>query len=254
MFESYLRKQGIRHEKTIPRVPEQNGVAERMNRTLVETIRPMIYDSKLQKSYWAEAVTTAVYLRNRSPISTLVNMTPFEALFKKKPSVKHLKVFGSECYAHIPKEIRQKLDAKASKCIFLGYGEDTKAYRLSEVGTKKVIFSRDVRFNEDERSQDEETSENIIEIDIPATEESVTNRSDESSDDESSNDETTLLMILLYQGYLQESGGEQTDMETGQLMESIRLYPSLVKENQGLLKRLFKVNNLFTGKLRWKKR
>ena len=147
-FETYLKKEGVRHELTVAKTPQQNGVAERMNRTLVETVRSMLSDSKLPKRFWAEALSTAVYLRNRSPTRAVDGMTPFEAWNNVKPDVGHLRVFGCLCYAHIPKDERQKLDVKARKCIMLGYGTETKAYRLYDVERSKVVFSRDVVFNE----------------------------------------------------------------------------------------------------------
>ncbi len=147
-FEGYLREEGIRHERTVPKTPEQNGVAERLNRTLVESARSMLLDANLSKSYWAEAISTAVYLRNRCPTKAVLRMTPFEAWHGEKPGVDHLRVFGCDSYAHIPKDERGKLDTKARKCILLGYGEETKGYRLYDVMTRKIIHSRDVRFNE----------------------------------------------------------------------------------------------------------
>ena len=86
-FESYLREEGIRHEKTCPKTPGQNGVVERMNRTVVEAVRCMLSDSKLPKTFWAEALSTAVYVRNRSPTVALKDMTPYEALNGHKPNV-----------------------------------------------------------------------------------------------------------------------------------------------------------------------
>ena len=88
-FESYLKSEGIKHEYTIPKPPKQNGVSERMNRTLVESVRSMLADSKLPHRFWAEALSTATHLINRSPTKTLDVKTPFEAWFDKKPCVKH---------------------------------------------------------------------------------------------------------------------------------------------------------------------
>ena len=89
-FESYLKKEGIEHQYTIPKTPEQNGVSERMNRTLVETVRSMLADSRLPHRFWAEALSTAAYLINRSPTKTLDGKTPFQAWYGKKPNVNHL--------------------------------------------------------------------------------------------------------------------------------------------------------------------
>ena len=77
-FEEYLCEEGVRHELTIPKCPEQNGVAERTNRTLVEMVRAMLADSKLPKTFWAEALATAVYLRNRCPTKSVEGKTPHE--------------------------------------------------------------------------------------------------------------------------------------------------------------------------------
>ena len=78
-FEDYLREEGVCHERTVPKTPEQNGVAERLNRTLVEMTRAMLIDSKLPHRFWAEALATAAYLRNRCPTKAVNGMTPHEA-------------------------------------------------------------------------------------------------------------------------------------------------------------------------------
>ena len=131
----------------MPKTPEQNGVAERQNRTLVESVRAMLTQVKLPKKFWVEALNTAVYLRNRSPTKAVNHATPFEAWTGDKPDVSHLFSFGCTAYAHIPKDERKKLDSKARKCIFLGYGTETKRYRLYHCERKGVFYSRDVKFN-----------------------------------------------------------------------------------------------------------
>lgn len=148
-FTSYLKEAGINHQLTIPRNPEQNGVAERLNRTLVESVRCMLAEASLPQQFWAEALATAVYLKNRSPTTSIESeTTPYESLYGKKPTVQHLRVFGCIAFCHIPKEDRKKLDYKAKRCIFLGYSEDVKGYRLYSCIDKRVLFSRDVIFNE----------------------------------------------------------------------------------------------------------
>ena len=151
-FQQYLKKEGVCHEFTVPKTPEQNGVAERMNRTLVETVRSMLADAKLPQKFWAEALSTAVYLRNRSPTKAVKGMTPFESWMGEKPMVKDLRVFGCTAYAHahahahahVPKDERQKLDLKSRKCVLLGYGTETKGYRLYDPKRERVFYSRDV--------------------------------------------------------------------------------------------------------------
>ena len=155
-FETYLKQNGIRHERTVHKTPEQNGVAERMNRTIVETARCMLAEAKLPRKFWAEAVSTAVYLRNRSPTAAVNGMTPFEALTGDKPCVGILRVFGCLAYVHVPKDERRKFDSKSKRCILLGYGSETKAYRLYEKIRGRIIYSRDVIFDESKCGIEEE--------------------------------------------------------------------------------------------------
>ena len=89
-FEDFLKSEGVRHECTIHKTPEQNGVAEHLNRTLVESARSMLLDAKLPHEFWAEAISTTVYLRNRCPTKAVNIMTPYEAWHGWKPKVKHI--------------------------------------------------------------------------------------------------------------------------------------------------------------------
>ena len=177
-FEAYLKKEGVRHELTVPKTPEQNGVAERMNRTLVETMRSMLADSKLPPRFWAEALSTAVYLRNRSPTKSVNKMTPFEAWMGEKPNVEHLRTFGCAVYAHVPKDERKKLDMKTRKCVLLGYGTEIKGYRLYDPERARVFHSRDVIFNEKEKGIEKEPEtmhegKRYVQIECPSIEERV---------------------------------------------------------------------------------
>ena len=88
----------------------------------MECARSMLQGKGISNGLWAEAINIAIYLKNRSPTKCLGFKTPFEALFGFKPAVSHLRIFGSKTYAHIPKADRKKLDPKALKCIFVGYG------------------------------------------------------------------------------------------------------------------------------------
>ena len=114
----------------------------------MEMVRSMLADSKLPKSFWAEALATAAYLRNRSPTKSVEGKTPYEALYGEKPKVRHLRVFGCTAYSHIPKDERWKLDTKTRKCIFLGYSSNRKGYQLYDQCIRRVIHSRHARFNE----------------------------------------------------------------------------------------------------------
>ena len=107
-FVKYLKERGILHHTTTPMNPEQNGVAERMNRTIVETARSMLHHAKLPTSFWAEAVATAVFFRNRSPTIAVSKKTPFECWYNAKPDVSNLKVFGCIANVHIADRNRHK--------------------------------------------------------------------------------------------------------------------------------------------------
>lgn len=112
-------------------------------------------DAGLPKRFWAEACSTAVYLINRSPAKRLMGQTPHEIWSGKRSDLSHLKVFGCRAMAHIPKELRRKWDEKARSCLFLGYLEHTKGYRLYDEKTKKIFRNRDVIFYEDAASNAE---------------------------------------------------------------------------------------------------
>ncbi|KAK8926133.1 hypothetical protein KSP39_PZI018401 [Platanthera zijinensis] len=166
-FEQYCTEQGIARQKTTPYTPEQNGVAERLNRTLIEKERCMRSWAGLGKEFWAEAVATANHLKNRSPTSAVKGCTPFEAIFKEKPKLAYARVFGCDAYVHIPKEKRGKLDMKSERCIFVGYKDGIKGYKLWNPVTKTVTYSKDVVFHEvrpqvTTRVEEEKDAEKVV--------------------------------------------------------------------------------------------
>lgn len=157
-FTEELERCGIRREFTTPHTPQQNGLAERMNRTLLEMARCMIIQSKLSHQFWAEAVNTASYIRNRCP--TVHGRTPYEIWYQKKPKVDHFKVFGSDVYVLNKQPGKDKFEPRSLKCYFLGYSNESKGYRLWNIKKGKVIISRDVSFvktfeNDDTKSTSE---------------------------------------------------------------------------------------------------
>ena len=109
-FEIQCKKAGIQHQLTSPYNPQQNGVSERKNRTVMEMCRCLMFEKHLPKKFWAEGVNTSVYLLNRLPTKALEFKTPYEIWYGVTPSLKHLKVFGSICYVHVPEIKRDKLD------------------------------------------------------------------------------------------------------------------------------------------------
>ena len=146
----FCAERGIVQKFTPPYTPQLNGVAERMNRTLVECARCMLEHAGLPKSYWGEAVMTAMFLRNRCPTRAITNdMPPYQIWTGKKPILGNLKVFGCHAYVQVPKEKRSKFDARSARCRFLGYSEHEKAYRFEEIQGGRVFVSRDAQFMED---------------------------------------------------------------------------------------------------------
>jgi len=128
VFERFLKKSGIIHQKTIPYSSEQNGSSERMNKMIVEKARCLLYDAHLDKKFWAETTNTAVYLRIRSIASGLNDKTPFEIWTDKKPNIKYLRIFGNNVMVHIPKEKRTKWNRNSKKLILVDYTDTAKGY------------------------------------------------------------------------------------------------------------------------------
>ncbi|CAK1579746.1 unnamed protein product [Parnassius mnemosyne] len=146
VFKEYLDKEGIVHELTAPYSPEQNGRAERENRTIVESARSMLYARDVPLELWAEAVSCAVYILNRTSSSQTPGKTPYELWNGIKPQLGHLKVFGSVGYVHVPDQLRTKLEKKSKKMMLVGY--DNTNYRMYDVNNKSIKISRNVIFDE----------------------------------------------------------------------------------------------------------
>ena len=145
----FMKRRGIIHQTTVPYTPQQNGKAERLNRTLLDKVRAMLADSELGQELWGEAAATANYLRNRSPVRGR-DQTPWELFFGVKPDVSVLRTFGARAYAHVPKQLRKKLDPVSRCGIMVGYQPNCKGYRILVDGSK-IIVSRDVVFDESPR-------------------------------------------------------------------------------------------------------
>ena len=114
-------------------------------------VRSLLAKGRVPKTFWPEAVNWSVHVLNRSPTFSVQNKTPEEAWSGRKPVVDYFRIFGCIAYAHIPDAQRKKLDNKSTKCIFLGVSEESKAYRLYNPVTKKIVISRDVIFVENEK-------------------------------------------------------------------------------------------------------
>lgn len=122
-----------------------NGVAERMNRTLLEKAKAMLFYADLNDDLWSEAILAATFLTNRSPTSAIKKKTPYQSWFKSKPNLSRLKVFGSRAFVWIPKEKRHKLDKKSFECVLVGYTAE--GYRLWDSKSREIV-TRNVQFDE----------------------------------------------------------------------------------------------------------
>lgn len=148
-FAKYCSENGIHHTTNVPYNPEQNGLAEKYISILVNDCITLLQQANLPKRFWAEALHTACYVRNRTSCSHTSPLTPFEIFYGEKPDVSHLRVFGCVAYAHVPKALRRKLDPKGIKCIFVGYSDNQKGYRVYDPSRDKVFTAISVYFAED---------------------------------------------------------------------------------------------------------
>jgi transposase InsO family protein len=148
-FVNFCKDVGIKRELTTPYNPQQNGVAEKKNITIMEAVKNMIHDQDLLICLWAEAAKTTIYVQNRLSHSALELKTPEEMFSGKKSKVSHLKIFGGPVFVHIPKEKRTKLDPSGKKGIFVGYCEVSKAFRVYIPGYHHIEINRDATFDED---------------------------------------------------------------------------------------------------------
>ncbi|GJW28823.1 putative ribonuclease H-like domain-containing protein [Tanacetum coccineum] len=140
---------GIKRDYSVARTPQQNGVAERKNRTLIEAARTMLADSKLPTMFWTEAVSTACYVLNRVLVTRPHNKTPYELLSGKVPNISHLKPFGCHVTILNTSDHLGKFEGKADEGFLVGYSAHSKAYRVYNLSNKKIEETLNLRYMED---------------------------------------------------------------------------------------------------------
>nr|GEX40515.1 hypothetical protein [Tanacetum cinerariifolium] len=143
-----FKEEGIKHQTSTARTPEQNGVVERRNRTLVEAALTMLSGSKLPLFFWAEAIATACYTQNRSIIISTHDKTAYHIINDRKPSIKHLHIFSCICYITRDGENLDKMKEKGDLCIVVGYFTQSKGYRVYNKRTRMIVESIRIRFDE----------------------------------------------------------------------------------------------------------
>ncbi|CAJ2650750.1 unnamed protein product [Trifolium pratense] len=147
-FSELLAYDGTIHQTSCTDTPQQNGVAERKHRHIVETARSLLLSASVPSEFWGEAIRTAVHVINRIPSSVTSGLSPFEKLYGSTPDYVSLKVFGSTCFVLRPQIERNKLSPRSTICVFLGYGDGQKGYRCYDPSSKKLYVSRHVVFLE----------------------------------------------------------------------------------------------------------
>lgn len=156
-FTKYCKETGLERHYTAPYSPQQNGVVERRNRTVVEMARSNLKGMKMPNVLWGEAVSHAVYILNRVSTKSLEETTPYELWTGRKPQIGHLRVFGCVAHMMIPKNHLKKLDDRSKRVVHLGIEKGTKAYRLLDPVTGSIYVSRNVVFEEEKVWPCEET-------------------------------------------------------------------------------------------------
>nr|GFB06457.1 hypothetical protein [Tanacetum cinerariifolium] len=145
---AYFAAEGIQHQTSVAQTPKPNGVVERRNRTLVESTRTMLSAAKVPLFFWDEAITTACFTQNRSLVIPHHEKTPYHIINDRKPSVKFFHIFGSVCYIVRDGENLDKMKEKGDKCIFVGYSNQSRAYRVFNKKTRVIMESIHVNFDE----------------------------------------------------------------------------------------------------------
>jgi hypothetical protein len=166
--EEYLEEEGVKHEFSAPYTPQQNGVVERKNRTLIDMARMMLGEFKMPERFWSEAANTACHAINRLYLHHLLKKTSYEILTGNKPNVSYFHVFGSKCYILVKKGRHSKFAPKDVEGFLLGYDSNTKAYRVFNKSSGLVEVSSDVVFDETNGSpRDQVDLDDIDEDDDP---------------------------------------------------------------------------------------
>ena len=165
--EGFLSKEGIAHQYSTPYTPQQNGVLERKNRTLMDAARTMIAEFSSPYNFWAEAVSTACHATNWLYLRKNLNKTPYEILTGKKPDICYFKVFGCKCFICKKGNRLSKFEPRSYEGIFFGYSTNAHAYRVYNKSTGQVEEAVDVRFDEENGSQGGHIDHGVVGGEIP---------------------------------------------------------------------------------------
>jgi len=194
-FKEFCKEHGIKIQLTTAFTPQQNGVAERKNRTIMNIVRAALLEKEVPKAFWPDVVQWVNHVLNRSPTLIVKDMTSEEAWSGRKPLVEHFSVFGCIRYVHIPDVKRSKLDAKSVKYVLLGFKSESKAFKMFDPVEKKFHINRDVIFEEDKKWNWEDvgySSEESIELEWENDYEDVENAEEAEEAEEYTDDVPSL--------------------------------------------------------------
>jgi hypothetical protein len=157
----------------MPYNPQKNGVVERKNRTICEAVKAMMFDQDLPNYLWEEATSIAIYIQNMCPHAIFKEKTPEEVFSGIKPEVCNLRIFGCPMHIHVPKENRTNMEPLSKKGVFVGYSENSKAYRIYVPGQRKIEVRRDVNFPKEatfKKSRDLQQESKAVQPTLPSSE------------------------------------------------------------------------------------
>jgi hypothetical protein len=146
-FDEFCLEHGIDQQFSAPHVPQQNGVVERKNHTLVEMASTMLNKHMTPKHFWADPISTACYISNRIFMRSMLHLTPFELRFGRKPYISHLMPFGCKCFVLKHRNL-DKFESRSVDGILLGYTPHGRSYRVYNLEINTVVESCDVTFDE----------------------------------------------------------------------------------------------------------
>lgn len=219
-FKEFCESQGIRRQLTAAFTPQQNGVAERKNRTIMNAVRSMLIEKKVPKAFWAEAARWCVHIQNRCPTAAVPNKTPEEAWNGEKPVVDYFRIFGCIAHVHVPDQMRSKLDDKSRKCVFLGVSDESKAWRLYDPVSKKILISKDVVFEEEEEWDWGRTEEEIKQDILEWEDEDESDGEDDQNNEENGGTSSDNSDSNLHDGMYEDNSESNTNSLGSSLRES----------------------------------
>ncbi|GJR17998.1 retrovirus-related pol polyprotein from transposon TNT 1-94 [Tanacetum coccineum] len=159
---AYFAHEGIEHQTSTARTPEENGVVERRNRTLIEVGRTMLSTAKVPLYFWAEAIATTCFTQSCSIVIPRHEKTPYHIINGRKPSIKFFHIFGSLCYIIRDGENLDKMKEKGDACNFVGYSTQPRAYRVYNKRTRVVVKTIHVNFDELPQMTSDHVSSDLV--------------------------------------------------------------------------------------------